>query len=439
MPHQLKIVRESHPEPETLFIERYDRIFAWSLQLTDYDRDVAEDLLHDLFIQFVLNGPDPSSIENLDGYLYVTLRNLHLAQRRRSNRNRLVQLSIIEYDSAEIGLSTIDFRDQLAAQEELRRVCVYACARKETAKIASVLILRFFHGYYPDEITQIAGSPRSAIDKWLRLARIEAKASLDKNNDLKFIDRPDFAEVSRVEYAHQPEGILQELRETIFRSRQSECLDQKLLNALYLRSEMLPINCAVLAHIVSCPVCLDSVNHLLGLELLAERRATETLTRDKGKKDDPDKGGNGGDSGTGGGMSNSVLGTLRRRVKDTFVHKPQELCVAVNGYALGSHRVTAKRSELNLVVERDDKIDFVEVYSEQKVRLLMHNIENLPPVGPGERSARVRLSDGRELELSLRFTSPSPTIQVIYFNPTFNLAEIAENEAFEARDLIYAS
>lgn len=141
-------------------MERYERMLAWSLQLTSYDRELAEDLLHDLFIQFTVRGPDPDLIENLDGYLYVTLRNLHIAGQRRAYRNRLVQLSVIEYDSALLGLSTIDFRDQLVAQDDLRRVCLYACSRKENAKIASILILRFFHGYYPDEIIQVAGSPR---------------------------------------------------------------------------------------------------------------------------------------------------------------------------------------------------------------------------------------------------------------------------------------
>jgi DNA-directed RNA polymerase specialized sigma24 family protein len=431
MLRRLKIERSAELEPEQLFIERYDRMLAWSLQLTNHDRDVAEDLLHDLFIQFVLNGPDPNVIENLDGYLYITLRNLHIAQQRRASRNRLVQLSIVEYDSAEIGLSTIDFRDQLAAQDDLRRMCLYACTRKENAKIASVLILRFFHGYYPEEITQVAGSPRAAIDKWLKLARGEAKASLGKDNKLAFFDQTELPDVARGEYAHPPADLLDELQETIFRSRQGECLDRKSLRALYpAAGQHIPLECGQLAHIVSCPVCLDGVNRLLGLDLLSERRATDTLTRDPGKRDDGDKGG-GSDSGggsTGGGMTNSVLGKLRRKVKDTFVHKPQELCVAVNGYALGSHRISATRSELNLVVERGEQIDFVEVYTEQKIRLLLHNIEELPPHGPGERTAIVRLSDERMLELSLRFTSPSPTIQVVYLDPMFNVTDSAADE-----------
>jgi len=78
-------------EREDVFIERYDRLLAWSLQMTERDRALAEDLLHDLFIQFTLNEPDLDQIANLDGYLYTMLRNLHLAHKRRDTRNRLEQ------------------------------------------------------------------------------------------------------------------------------------------------------------------------------------------------------------------------------------------------------------------------------------------------------------------------------------------------------------
>ncbi len=423
---------------EELFIERYDRMLSWALQLTGHDRELAEDLLHDLFIQFTLNVIDPQTIGNLDGYLYIMLKNLHLAHQRRAGRNRLVQLPVVEYDSAEIGLGAIDLRDQLAAQDDLRRVCQYACARKETAKIASVLILRFFHGYYPEEITRVARSPRAAVDKWLKLARGEARASFEEKGKLAFIVRTEMPgeppEISNNEHKQTPEDFLETLRDTIFRSRRGECFGLKELEFLYNGGAQSAINCPQFAHIVSCRDCLDAVNGLLGLPRLAERSATETLVRDSRKKggDGEGKGGGSGKGGgTGGGVTDKILNKLRRKAKDTFVHKPQELCVAVNGYALGSHLVTAERSELNLVVERAEQISFVEVYSEQKIRLLLHNIEELPPAGPGERTALVKLSDDRLLELTLRFTSPSPTIQVVYLDPSFHAVEELWDEEIE--------
>src|SRR5258705_13962682 len=88
---------------EELFTDRYKRLLAWSLQLTGNERDLAEDLLHDAFVQFTFTQPDLSTIRNLDGYFYGMLRNLHLSQVRRDTHNRLQQLSVIEYDSAEDG------------------------------------------------------------------------------------------------------------------------------------------------------------------------------------------------------------------------------------------------------------------------------------------------------------------------------------------------
>ena len=144
---------EVAPGHVDLFIERYERLFLWSLQLTENDQEQAEDLLHDAFIQFTLSQPDLNKIENLEGYLRTMLRNIHVSQVRRSTRSPIRSLSIVEYDSAELGLRVVDPRTQMNFHDELRTVCEYACARKESSKAGSILILRFFHGYYPEEIS----------------------------------------------------------------------------------------------------------------------------------------------------------------------------------------------------------------------------------------------------------------------------------------------
>ena len=116
------------------------------------------------------------------------LRNLHISHQRRASRSRFQQLSIVEYESAATGLRTLDARDVIQLQDDLRRVCHYACARKEKAKIASVLILRFFHGYYPSEIALVLRASRPAVDKSLQLARAEAKLALTDPEAIGFRD-----------------------------------------------------------------------------------------------------------------------------------------------------------------------------------------------------------------------------------------------------------
>jgi len=97
---------------------------------------------------------------------------------------------------------------------------------------ASVLILRFFHGYYPSEIAKILRSSSRAVSLRLRIARREAKTSLSNPENLKFMnDRP--VEIFPVNFARTIDDLLRELRQMIFQSRRGECLSREQLQKLY--------------------------------------------------------------------------------------------------------------------------------------------------------------------------------------------------------------
>src|SRR5687768_3512077 len=172
---------------EEVFLAHYSRLRGWALALTNSDHERAEDLVHDAYIQFTFTRPDLNAIANLNGYLYTMLRNLHLSQVRRVERLQRRTLSIVDYDSAELGLRVIDPREQIRIQDELRRVCQFACIRKETSKAGSVLILRFLHGYYPKEIAQIMRTTRQGVEERLRTARNEARQYLREPRSLHFM------------------------------------------------------------------------------------------------------------------------------------------------------------------------------------------------------------------------------------------------------------
>ncbi len=422
----LKKISASHEE---LFIEQYDRLLRWALQLTEHDRELAEDLLHDAFIHFTtLTQPDLKTIRNLDGYLYMMLRNLHISQERRSSRARFQQLSIVEYESAATGLRTIDSRDVIRVQDELRRVCRYACARKEKAKLASVLILRFFHGYYPSEIAQILRSPRAAIDKWLQLARAEAKLALSDTEVLKFKDAEPAVDFMPASFARSVEDLLRELRQTIFQARQGECFQAGEVSEFYQKKESAPLNCERLSHAVSCEQCLNEINHMLKLPPLSERYPTDSIG-----KDTSSKGGPGGEGGSGTGSREGLrknLGKYRGRAR-AFEHHPQELCVSVNGYIQGSHKVSSELSEFDLSANLADEVSFVEVFSEQGIRLLLLNAEEPPPEGSDTQSSRANLSDGRSVDLTLKYRSSWPTLHLVYCDPTFKAVEAVDVAALE--------
>lgn len=414
------------PGHEELFIQRYERLRGWALHLTDNNREQAEDLLHDAFIQFTFTRPDLSQIHNLEGYLYVVLRNLHLSHERRASRQRFQQLSVIEYESIETTLRSVDPRVRLQAQDELRRVCHYACQRKEQAKLASVLLLRFFHGYYPSEIAQVLQSPRAAVNKWLLIARNEAKLYLENPKRLSFIGEKNRLQSFPPSFTQTTDDLANELRTMIFRSRQGDCLSREHLQRYYRDMTKGPIRCAHLAHAVSCPVCLDEINRLLRLPLLADRYPTDAIG-----KDTPTTPGQGGGSSSGSTGGRSITASLQRHARKAFEHRPQELCVAVNGFIQGSQRISSDFSELNLNINLAEQIGFVEIFSEQGIRLLLLSVHEPPPTGPVKRTAQIELSDGRTLELGLNFCGSWPTVHMVYRDPLWREVESVDLAALE--------
>jgi len=424
----MKLVAKTTPvSHENLFIERYQAIRSWALQMTN-DHELAEDLVQDAFIQFTFTRPEIAGVRNLEGYLYVLLRNLHMSQLRRAARARLQPLSIVEYESAEMSLRAADARDQIKAQDELRQICQFACSRKESAWVGSVLILRFFHGYYPSEIAQILRTSRASVDQRLMLARSEARLSLEQPGRFDFVKAGPTIPLAQTGFAREPNEFLLELRQMIFHSRHGRCFTRKQIQTLYNAEEVTQMKNEELAHIVSCPSCLDEVNKVLGLPLLAERYPTDTLGRDQRGKGGKD--GDGGGSSSGGSATGAIK-RWRRRAREAFEHRPKELHISVNGLLQGSQRVNSELSEQTLDVDMTEQINFVEVFSELGVRLLLLNVDEPPPRGQVEQVTRVEFSDRRTLDLKLRFSSPWPTLQVAYVDPLMrtNGAEQAADEA----------
>jgi RNA polymerase sigma factor (sigma-70 family) len=411
------------PSHEDLFIQRYRWLLESALRLTNRNHEQAEDLVHDVFIHFTLDRPDLDRVQNLDGYLYAMLRNMYVSQLRRTARVRVTsispsELSIADYDFIAEGLQAVEQRAQ-QVQLELRHICQYACARKQTSKAGAVLVLRFFHGYYPGEIAKVLHSPRASADKWLQIARSEVKLYLSDPNALGFIGKGP-ADLSISDSALTMEDFVNELREVIFKQQGDECFTREQLQELYGAKHSGSVECHALGHIVSCRHCLDEVNTLLALPLLSDRYPTKTLSPDKRKPDKGDGSGPGGTSGDSGG--DDFLSRSRRRRKKVIEHHPQQLRISVNGFILGSQDVAAELNKQTISVKGEEKIGFVEIFSEQEVRLLFANIEP-PPDGPIEHRKRVELSDSRSLELTLDFSESWPNVHVVYHDPTLSASE----------------
>ena len=399
---------------EEVFLARYGPLRSWALRLTGGDAARAEDLVHDAFVQFTFARPDLARVQNLDGYLYQMLRNLNISQMRRANRRRGDEPAVFEYDSAEFVLRAADPRDLIRVQDDLRQVCHYACVRKESSKAGSVLILRFMHGYYPAEIARFTNSTREAVEERLRVARGEARQYVKDPESLRFINKERGRRAAPTGYAQPPEELLRDLRGRVFGSRRGECPGGERLLKIY-DAKGGP-DCATLAHLVSCPRCIDEVNKLHDLPLLSERFPTDSLGAEPRRKGGG--GDDGDDDGAGGGRA-SAEETLRckRRAREVFEHRPRELCVSVNGRTLGAQKIGSVVNEQKLNVGAGEEVSFVEVFSEKDVRLLYLDPSIWPAESDGACVVSVGLSDRRTLEARLSYVDSAPTVQVVYRDP----------------------
>ncbi|HEX6043869.1 MAG TPA: RNA polymerase sigma factor [Pyrinomonadaceae bacterium] len=405
----------SRPEEkrEQLFTERYESLLAWALRLTNQQREAAQDLVQDAFVQFMLGRTGLEQIENIDGYLRRMLRYMYVSRMsRQAQRLHDTALSVADYDSFSLGWTAIEPPRRMQALEELQQICAYACARKESSRAGSVLILRFFHDYFPTEIAGIVAASRHCVDQWQRLARREVKVFMNEPGRLRFVNARRVAEQTEIKSAASGGDLMTELREMIFHSCQGECPSPEELRDIYSSGNSEALTTAKLAHIVSCRTCLDKVNVLLGLPLLDQRYRPEPPDQDPPPFDDGSGGASGG--GASGGDSGELRKKLGRRLREISEHKPQELRIAVNGVVVSSLKISSDQSELDLNLNANDPVEFIEIFSEQDVQLLFLSS------GTGseaEQWAWIALSEGRTLAAFLRLQS-GPSLRVVYKNPS---------------------
>ena len=405
---QRRVAAQPDEKREQLFTERYKGLLAWAMRLTNQQRDAAEDLVQDAFVQFMLGRTRLEEIENIDGYLRRMLRYMHVSRLSRSAQHlQEAALSVADYDSCRSGWTAIEPARRMQAFEELHQICTYACSRKQSSRAGSVLILRFFHEYFPTEIASVLNSSRHCVDQWQRLARREVKLFMNEPGRLSLLNAGKQTDRQQIKYLRSDCDLMLELRQMIFNSRQGDCLSQLELQEIYASGQVDALTTVKLAHIVSCPTCLDAVNGLLGLPSLAQRYRSEPP-----EPEDPPTDATGG--GESGGGTSDLTQKFAHRLRETHEHKPRELRIAINGFLVSSLKVSSDLSELDLNLTQGDPIEFVEVSSEQGVQMLFFGID---PLGSQrDQWAWIQLSEGRSLEACLR-NDGGPALHVVYKDP----------------------
>ena len=407
-------------EIDELLAGRYAQLLKWGSVLARGDAGKAQDIVQECYLYFTLAKPDLSDVSNLDGYLYTCLRHIFLSSLARASREALHFVSTADFDSFDFALDGNRPGDLLQRQNDLRRICAYAVWRKKSSKSASYFILHFFHGYSRREIGEMARLPLSAIYNKLKAARSEVKSHLESSGKLRIVDRELPSPPVLSWSLSSSVNLFKELRQTILKARNSDCLPEAELIALYLSSPPTPIGCPMLAHIVSCELCLAIIDRHFRRPTLSDREPLDSL-------DSPSGGSNESATGTSSVTQRAMMRSLRRRWRGIHEHRPISLSIAVNGQIVAFHDVQGEHSTLSARIEHPEKAQFVEVFSEHDLRLALLPIEEPPPHGSSMKSQRVELSDDRWLELVLTFDGLGLNSEVAYFDPALAV-DLAEEE-----------
>jgi DNA-directed RNA polymerase specialized sigma24 family protein len=405
-PKTLKFEKRS-PNNETIFLDHYEWLLDWARQHTQGAADEAEDLVQDLYVRFVQmkNGPTFQDEDAIRAYLYTSLKNLFISRKLRSGRDAVSGLLAVDFDSVDFAIASIDRSQLLHVRSDLAGICEYACVRRKTSRAGSVLILRFFLGFLSTEVMALLRARRSNVDTLIETARLEGKAYLSRPGVLRFLSRADLKAPAFPRYLpEQPEALFAELQRRIFSEAEGVCLPAEELRERYSMPDAPTFSTQEIAHLASCRKCLGIAARCLGLPDLALRFFDEG--------DHP-----GGTNTPATGTGEQGLKTLRRRLRETYEHRPKKLQIVVDGEVRGVQTITGASSSLQIALPRLSQPGFVEVLSEQGFGLMYFDPQQENVEVPSARTATVELSDGRVLSVSLTLVGGSPVIDVSYYDP----------------------
>ncbi|MEI9979084.1 MAG: sigma-70 family RNA polymerase sigma factor [Edaphobacter sp.] len=397
---------------ESIFAAKYDWLLQWALHFAHGDRAAAEDMVQDTFVRFITSAQDVKDAENAEPLLYTYLKFVQLSRQRRERRFPLEELSLIDFDSVQLAIRETSSLDSIELQDTLRRLVFYVVWRKQSSKSASILLLRFLHGYHKEEVMQMTLLSDHRVRNSLMRARDEAKQYLVGDPArLRMMGQQIAPQIVPRNIAVPHDQLLDELRQTVLAARQGDCLPKEELLKPYKSLNPKPISCDLLAHIVSCERCLDIIGKFYGIPPLSGR-SHEVIALERRVKPGSKRKDQGGESG--------LKRTLRlghERLRDLYDHEPKRLMLVVNGHVIASRDVSAATNKLEVEVSAETRLEFIEVFSEQGICLLAMPVLALPPEAPPQLHQIIDLTRGRSIELLVRFTTGGPLLHVTYLDP----------------------
>ncbi len=246
----------------------YESLRRWALKITSNDAALAEDLVHEVYVSLREQNVVLTDLKNVEAYFHVAVRNAYRSKLRRDARFKM--------ELIDDGLVTEDPRQIIKIRDSLFAVLRYACRRKSRSILGSILLLRYFHGYYIDEIALLLQRNRNAID--VRLVGFEREfADFREDASGSVAD----SSKSGLETAYSGAGdedFIFWIRQQIFGFGDGDCLSFEAYRISY-ATRPTPVHRRLAAHFVSCRDCLELVNKIVGLPPLDQRDPLETLRR----------------------------------------------------------------------------------------------------------------------------------------------------------------
>ena len=413
---------EPAADREKVFLDHYEWLLRRALQLSRGAQSMAEDLVHDCYVRFIQAATDIQlDDENrLRGYLYRTLQRLAKSNYESGGRDAFQGLQAVDYDSMEFALAAVDRSKLLYIRSDLARICEYCCLRRKTSRAGSVLIFRFFLNYYPSEIVHLLKASSAAVYKLTETGRLEAKAFLTRPESLHFLgstNRP-LTPFSRRHLPESPSAMFAELNRRIFAEPEGPCFAPGRLELLYASNSKEQLTTQDVAHLASCKACLERANSLLRLLGLPLQFSDDFNDPNDDKpprsssrsKQDP-------------------LTRMRKKARDIHEHRPKRLELVVDGEVHSAQQITSATSRFQIKLKSASLPSFIEVRSEQKLRLLCLDVENYDVLESSQLQAEATLSDNRALALELNLGGGSPFVDVSYYDPLLEV--IDEDWAYE--------
>lgn len=406
--HPLRLITGRDSTHETLFLDRYQQLLGQAIRLTHGNRDLANDLIQDAFLYFTDTKPNVDEIENLDAYLYTSLKHLHFAHLRKGMRDPIGELAVVNYDSAELSLRAAPQSNRLYVYDQLARICEYAFAQKNSSKPNALLLLRFFLGYYMEELVLVARSSKPTIRKSLQEAQSEVQRVLAQPASKPVVSQSRWAD--QLPTDGRSDEFLLAIRNFLLDSKQEHCPSRQELIAHYSGITPSEVSTELLGHLAGCRKCLDRVNTILGLPLLADRHPENIGEHSRKPK-------NGRGPGAGGGTGQFNLRQARRRAESITHHEPRKLSIRIDGEERTAHDIAPNNNRFVLKLSAKEEPRVVEIVSEQDVCLLTFIVHESEPGAPVEWHRSRELSNGRTLEATLRYGENWPSVEVEYHDP----------------------